>query len=676
MLRFVRGDGDVLVCTSIIESGIDIPQANTLIVERADMFGLSQLYQIRGRVGRSRERAYAYLLYPSAAALTRRRRAAPVGAVGLHRARRPGSRSRCGTWRSAAPATCSATSSPGHVAALGFELYMQMLDDAVAAAEAAADGRGFDEEEWEPVRLDVNVDAYVPADYIPYEQAKVDVHRRIAGAREVADLVLLREELEDRFGELPAPLENLILLQTARIKLGQAGRADGHLPRRPAGGDAARAGQRARQEDPGGDPRGALRIGQVTAVAARAGRPRKQFPAVVRLADVLLAVLREADEPRSAAKSPLGVLREPRKLSCGDTAGSHRGPLPSASDDEDQTDVHGARRLFCAGASASPAAAAAFPATRWPSWPATRSRRQAFNHWMYVAAKGNATQSVGAPVIVPNDPPNFESCIKQVREQIPTLAKTPDTTIRTDCNELFTLAVLAGDELPDHLLLVSGAGRQARHHGQPTPRSPRRSRTAKKQEFPTAAAFNAFLTETGQTLDDINYRLRITSSTRSCSRTTPSRSRRPRSARTSTPHPTSSAPPETRNLRIVRTNTEAQANAAAGRAEGRPELDGRRQEVLGRRGDEEQRRPADRRHQRRGGARAQRRRLRGARSSKLLGPDPRHVRLVRRRGDEDHAGDDQSRSPRRRRRSRRSCSAPHQAAAQAELTKDIKTELG
>src|SRR5438552_914138 len=112
----------------------------------------------------------------------------------------------------------------GHVAALGFELYMQMLDEAVAASEAAAagDGRGPDQE-WEPVRLDVNIDAYVPADYIPYEQAKVDVHRRIAAAREVADLALLRDELRDRFGELPEPLQNLISLQQARIKLGQAG---------------------------------------------------------------------------------------------------------------------------------------------------------------------------------------------------------------------------------------------------------------------------------------------------------------------------------------------------------------------------------------------------------------------------------------------------------------------
>ena len=106
----------------------------------------------------------------------------------------------------------------GHVAALGFELYMQMLDEAVAAAEA--DGGLSDRE---PVRLDVAVDAYIPADYIPYEQAKIEVHRRIAGAYEVADLATLRDELLDRFGDVPEPLSNLLDLQQARIKLGEAG---------------------------------------------------------------------------------------------------------------------------------------------------------------------------------------------------------------------------------------------------------------------------------------------------------------------------------------------------------------------------------------------------------------------------------------------------------------------
>ncbi len=154
---------------SIIESGIDIPQANTLVVDRSDVFGLSQLYQIRGRVGRSRERAYAYFLYPSAAALTqeaasgsrRSRDYTELGAgfkVAMRDLELRGAGNLLGDEQS------------GHVAALGFERYMQMLDEAVAAAEQAAGEGG--EEMAEPVRMDVNVDAYVPADYIPYEQAK------------------------------------------------------------------------------------------------------------------------------------------------------------------------------------------------------------------------------------------------------------------------------------------------------------------------------------------------------------------------------------------------------------------------------------------------------------------------------------------------------------------------
>jgi transcription-repair coupling factor (superfamily II helicase) len=289
MLRFLRGDADVLVCTSIIESGIDIPQANTLIVERADVFGLSQLYQIRGRVGRSRERAYAYLLYPSAAALT------PEGANRLsalsdYTELGAGFKIAMRDLELRGAGNLLGDEQSGHVAALGFELYMQMLDEAVAGLEEEGDSS----QDWEPVRLDVNVDAYVPADYIPYEQAKVDVHRRIAGAREVADLGLLREELLDRFGELPEPLNNLILLQQARIKLGQAGaravtfRGD-RLAVTPIELDSVRA-KKIRAAIPealyeSGKSQLSVRIPQ---------DPAARFPAVVRAADVLLAVTTEA----------------------------------------------------------------------------------------------------------------------------------------------------------------------------------------------------------------------------------------------------------------------------------------------------------------------------------------------------------------------------------------------
>ncbi|PZS10871.1 MAG: transcription-repair coupling factor [Solirubrobacterales bacterium] len=292
MLSFLRGDADVLVCTSIIESGIDIPQANTLIVERADGFGLAQLYQIRGRVGRSRERAYAYLLYPSAAALT------PEGAQRLsalsdYTELGAGFKIAMRDLEIRGAGNLLGDEQSGHVAALGFELYMQMLDEAVAAAPAS-DGTGGEEDDWEPVRLDCRVDAYVPADYIPYEQAKVDVHRRIAAAREVADLALLREELEDRFGPVPEPLANLILLQQARIKLGQAGATavtvrGGRLAVTPVELDSVRA-KRIRAEIPE-----ALYESGKSQLSVRVGEdPVAQFPAVVRAADVLLALTREA----------------------------------------------------------------------------------------------------------------------------------------------------------------------------------------------------------------------------------------------------------------------------------------------------------------------------------------------------------------------------------------------
>src|SRR3712207_3433052 len=139
MLGFLRGDADVLVSTSIIESGIDIPQANTLIVYRADVFGLSQLYQIRGRVGRSRERAYAYLLYPSAAALTQEA-ADLLAAHSDYTELGAGFKIAMRDLELRGAGNLVGDDESGHVAALGFELYMQMLGEAVRAMAGADDG--------------------------------------------------------------------------------------------------------------------------------------------------------------------------------------------------------------------------------------------------------------------------------------------------------------------------------------------------------------------------------------------------------------------------------------------------------------------------------------------------------------------------------------------------------
>ncbi|MGN6371482.1 MAG: transcription-repair coupling factor [Solirubrobacteraceae bacterium] len=292
MMDYLRGGADVLVCTSIIESGIDIPQANTLIVEHADRFGLAQLYQIRGRVGRSRERAYAYLLYDSAAALTPDA-AQRLAALSDYTELGAGFQVAMRDLEIRGAGNLLGDEQSGHVAALGFELYLQMLDEAVRQA-GAADGADAEEELPEPVRLDVNVNAYVPPDYVPYEQAKIEIHRRVASAVELAEVERLREELEDRFGPVPEPLGNLLSLQRARIKFGQSGaravsfRGD-RLAVTPIELDSARA-KRLHSEMPE-----ALYESGRSQVSVRVPREgEERFPTVVRAADVILALTREA----------------------------------------------------------------------------------------------------------------------------------------------------------------------------------------------------------------------------------------------------------------------------------------------------------------------------------------------------------------------------------------------
>jgi transcription-repair coupling factor (superfamily II helicase) len=284
MLEFLRGGADVLVCTSIVESGLDIATANTLIVERADQLGLAQLYQIRGRVGRSRERAYAYLFYPSSAALTEES-AARLSTLSDYTELGSGFKIAMRDLEIRGAGNLLGDEQSGHVAAVGFELYVGMIDEAVAAlAGSAAD------EAPEPVRMDVPVDAYVPGDYVPYEAAKIEIHRRVSGAREIADLIVLREELGDRFGPLPDALENLIQLQDARIKLGRAGAravtfGGGRLAVTPIELDSA--GVKAlRAELPGA----VYESGKSQVTLRVPDDPAARFPAVVAAAEAILKV--------------------------------------------------------------------------------------------------------------------------------------------------------------------------------------------------------------------------------------------------------------------------------------------------------------------------------------------------------------------------------------------------
>jgi transcription-repair coupling factor (superfamily II helicase) len=218
MLSFLRGDADCLVATTIVESGLDIPSANTLIVERADMLGLAQAYQIRGRVGRARERAFAYLFFPSAEELSEEA-AARLATLSDHTELGSGFRIAMRDLDIRGAGDLLGEEQSGHVAAVGFELYCSMIDEAVQ--EASSDGE--DAAQSEPVRLDVPVDAFIPADYIPFEAAKIDIHRRIAAADGGGALRGITEEMTDRFGPLPEPVENLLSLQRARADLGRAG---------------------------------------------------------------------------------------------------------------------------------------------------------------------------------------------------------------------------------------------------------------------------------------------------------------------------------------------------------------------------------------------------------------------------------------------------------------------
>ena len=265
MLDFLRGGADCLVTTTIIESGLDIPSANTLIVERSDQLGLSQAYQIRGRVGRSRERAFAYLLYPSAEALTEDA-AARLSTLADHTELGSGFKIAMRDLDIRGAGDLLGEEQSGHVAAVGFELYCQMIDEAVAEA-ASAEGEG--EEAPEPVRLDVPVDAYLSAAFIPFEAAKIDVHRRIVAARAPGELRAIRDELSDRFGPPPPEAENLLALQRARIELGLAGARERRAARRAAQRhrDRARlrAGRGARRAGRGG----ALRVAGENRVGAR-----------------------------------------------------------------------------------------------------------------------------------------------------------------------------------------------------------------------------------------------------------------------------------------------------------------------------------------------------------------------------------------------------------------------
>jgi transcription-repair coupling factor (superfamily II helicase) len=216
MISFLRGDADVLVSTTIIESGLDIPQANTLVVERADALGLAQLYQIRGRVGRSDVPAHSYLFYPDSSELTPEARAR-LATLADHTELGAGFAIAMRDLEIRGAGDLLGAEQSGHVAALGFELYVELL------AEAVAELSGERRPAARPVRVDARVDAYVPNTYVDSEALRIDLHRRLALAETEDELRELEAATIDRFGPLPDPVQNLFGIQEARIKLSRIG---------------------------------------------------------------------------------------------------------------------------------------------------------------------------------------------------------------------------------------------------------------------------------------------------------------------------------------------------------------------------------------------------------------------------------------------------------------------
>jgi transcription-repair coupling factor (superfamily II helicase) len=232
MIDFAAGAADVLVCTTIIESGLDIPNANTIVIDRADTLGLAQLYQLRGRVGRSSRRAYAYLLYRRRERLSDEARkrlqaifnASELGAgfqIALSDLEIRGAGNILGGEQS------------GHMAAVGFDLYSRMLAEAVEEQKASREGRAPIVEVPQAV-VDLPVDAHLPDDYVPDAAQKLELYRRLARARSAGDIAAFRQEVTDRFGPMPPSVQRLVEVAELRLAAEVAGvssisREDGRL---------------------------------------------------------------------------------------------------------------------------------------------------------------------------------------------------------------------------------------------------------------------------------------------------------------------------------------------------------------------------------------------------------------------------------------------------------------
>jgi transcription-repair coupling factor (superfamily II helicase) len=219
MVGFWEKEYDVLVCTTIVESGIDIPNANTLIVERADLLGLAQLHQIRGRVGRGRERAYAYFLYPGEKPLTEHAHER-LATIAQHTELGAGMYVAMKDLEIRGAGNLLGGEQSGHIEGVGFDLYVRMVGEAVQQF------KGERPEEEPEVKIDLPVDAHLPTDYIAVERLRLEMYRKLASARSGTELDEAVVEMRDRYGEPPAPVANLVAVARFRLLAKEYGLAD------------------------------------------------------------------------------------------------------------------------------------------------------------------------------------------------------------------------------------------------------------------------------------------------------------------------------------------------------------------------------------------------------------------------------------------------------------------
>ncbi len=219
MVDFWERKYDVLVCTTIVESGLDVPNANTLIIERSDLLGLSQLHQLRGRVGRGGERAYAYFLYPPEKPLTETAHDR-LATIAQHSDLGAGMAVAMKDLEIRGAGNLLGGEQSGHIADVGFDLYVRLV------GEAVAEFRGDTSVDEPEVKIELPVDAHLPHGYVPSERLRLEMYKRLAEVRTQEQVDEVRAELEDRYGDLPTPVDNLLAVARLRVKARDAGLSD------------------------------------------------------------------------------------------------------------------------------------------------------------------------------------------------------------------------------------------------------------------------------------------------------------------------------------------------------------------------------------------------------------------------------------------------------------------